>query len=224
MAETLARTLVLVPTELEARRLRTLGALEPGPLRLELCGFGPLAAAARTAQCLERIHPGRVLLLGIAGSLDPELAPLESALCFARVELDGVGAGRGPDFRHPSALGFPQWPGSPDTGSDPIGETLPLAGPKTARGSLLTVCAASASGEEVHERRARFPEALAEDMEGFGVALACRLAGVPLAIVRGFSNAAGERDPRLWRSAGAMRAAEELACELLENERWGGRP
>ena len=52
-------------------------------------------------------------------------------------------------------------------------------------------------------------------MEGFGVALACALAGVPLCIVRGASNRVGERDPSTWRIDEAIDSARALAAEVL---------
>lgn len=55
-------------------------------------------------------------------------------------------------------------------------------------------------------------------MEGFGVALACALHGVPLSIVRGFSNAVGERDPSRWKIPLALGAARALALALCERE------
>jgi futalosine hydrolase len=52
-------------------------------------------------------------------------------------------------------------------------------------------------------------------MEGFAVAAACRLAGVPLDIVRGISNTAGDRDTSGWQIEAACRAAAALAVMLL---------
>lgn len=196
-------TLVLVPTELERRGLEALGGF-PG-LRCELCGFGPVAAAARTAELVARHGPARVLLVGIAGSLDPQAAPVGSAASFARVWIDGLGAGSGKDFLPPSRLGFPQW--------EAIGESLDLA--PGGAGVLLSVCSASATSAESAQRRERYPEAVAEDMEGFGAALACRLAGAPLAIVRGLSNPAGVRDRHAWRIPEALAAAHALARDVL---------
>ncbi|MFM8578800.1 MAG: hypothetical protein ACKOCN_08370, partial [Planctomycetaceae bacterium] len=60
-----------------------------------------------------------------------------------------------------------------------------------------------------------FPGAVAEDMEGFGVAMACRLVGVPLTIVRGISNIAGDRDTRQWRIRESLAAAADLTSLLL---------
>ena len=43
-------------------------------------------------------------------------------------------------------------------------------------------------------------------MEGFGVATACALAGVPFAEVRAISNAVGPRDRGAWRIGEALAA------------------
>ena len=53
-------------------------------------------------------------------------------------------------------------------------------------------------------------------MEGFAVALACRLAGVPLLIVRGISNTAGDRDTIRWQIEAALAAAAHLTLRILD--------
>jgi futalosine hydrolase len=222
-------TLVLVPTELELRRIEDLGGLPRGLAELALCGFGPVTAAARTAQLLAERKPARVLLVGIAGAYDPARRPVGTALWFQTVALHGVGVGEGAGFIDPPALGFPQWPGEAfDARSSPrIDNQLPLfipgSGPALG-GSLLTTCAASANPAQVAERRRRFPAAEAEDMEGFAVAAACALVGVPLAIVRGLSNQVGDRDPKRWRIQAALEAARELAHAALEQPLWSRAP
>ena len=118
------------------------------------------------------------------------------------------------------SLGWPQCPGDPSRGGASIGDVITCDAPPTAgahpAGLLLTACAASADATDVAHRRRLFPTAVAEDMEGFGVAVACRLAGVPLAIVRGISNDAGDRDHGRWRIGPALEAAAALAVTLLE--------
>jgi futalosine hydrolase len=52
-------------------------------------------------------------------------------------------------------------------------------------------------------------------MEGYAVALACALAGVPVSIVRGASNVVGDRDPARWRIPSALSAARERALRML---------
>ena len=64
-------------------------------------------------------------------------------------------------------------------------------------------------------RRDRYPQAAAEDMEGFAVALACRHAGMELTIIRGISNLAGQRDVKQWVIDDAMSAASELLNKWL---------
>lgn len=214
--------LILVPTERE----RTL--IEPafeaacgGRARVELCGFGPVVAAARAARLLAEHRPPRVLLVGIAGRFSDRLV-IGEAYAFDRVACHGVGAGAGDAFTPAESLGWPQWPGDALDSAMRIGDVLPCESggddvPEQA-GLLLSACAASACEADVIARLRLFPSATAEDMEGFAVAAACRLAGVPLDIVRGISNTAGDRDHSRWQIDAACRAAASLAAAML-----GGR-
>lgn len=183
----MTRWLVLVPTELERRELDGLGPVET-------CGFGPVAAAARTATLLAERRPERALLVGIAGTYDGSAAGIGSALALGRVEIDGF-----------DGAGFEPWPG--------IGASIVLdAG---SGRTLVTVLAPSSSPVEASERSRRHAGAIAEDMEGYGVAVACAIARVPLAIVRGISNVAGDREKSRWRIRDALLAARELAQGIL---------
>jgi futalosine hydrolase len=217
--------LVLVPTAVEERRLEDHGGFDPGLGIVALCGFGPLAAAARTASLIADLRPARVVLVGIAGTYEPELLPIGRALDFDAVAVEGIGAGEGRDLSGPAALGFPQWPGG--GGAEAIHDRIVLAAGRArapehlrdrARTALLlSTCAASASPAQAAVRRERFPEALAEDMEGFAVALACALAGVPCHVVRGISNVVGDRDPAHWRIPAALAAARLCALDVLRH-------
>ncbi len=211
--------LILVPTERERTLIEP--ALETawgGRARVELCGFGPVVAAARTAGLIAEHRPPRVLLVGIAGRLSDRLA-IGEAYAFERVACHGVGAGSGDAFTPAESLGWPQWPGDARDSATRIGDVLPCssggdAGSEQA-GLLLTACAASACETDVIARLRLFPGATAEDMEGFAVAAACRLAGIPLDIVRGISNTAGDRDHSRWQIDAACRAAASLAAAIL---------
>ena len=212
-------TLVLVPTEGERRVLApALAAAAGGMARVELCGFGPVAAAARTAGLLATHAAARVVLVGIAGRLDERLV-VGAAYRFAAVACFGVGAGSDAAFETAESMGWPHWPGDEATATEAIGDVIPLfpvpAAGIAPAGLLLTGCAASATADDLALRRRLFPAAVAEDMEGFGVALACRLAGVPLEIVRGISNTAGDRDKARWQIEPALAAAADLAATIL---------
>ncbi|MBL6722124.1 MAG: futalosine hydrolase [Planctomycetes bacterium] len=207
--------LILVPTAGERARLEALGGL--GGLPIALCGFGPVAAAARSAQLLGAQPTDRVLLLGIAGTSAPDVLPIGGAAAFAAVALDGLGAGEGPGRLSATDLGFPQWEDAQGPVQGHLSLEQPL-GPPHEQALLLTVCAASADAEQAAERTGRFG-ALAEDMEAFGVALGCRLQGASLAVVRGASNRTGDRETRGWRIDDALAAARRTALAVLEA--WG---
>jgi futalosine hydrolase len=212
------KTLVLIPTDLERRLLEQRLAHHPdGGVEVALCGFGLVAAAARTAELVARQSPDRVVLVGIAGCMGDSLRIGEAGR-FSEVACYGVGAGTGEGFQTAGALGWRQWSGETDDDRG-IGDRLtltPATGPADPpAGLLLTACAASSTANDVALRRAAFPAAVAEDMEGYGVALACQLAGVPLEIVRGISNTAGDRDKARWQIEPALAAAAELAATIL---------
>jgi len=206
------KTLLLVPTELELARLEDAGGFPSDLALTEVCGFGVAAAAARASALLARHAPREVLLVGIAGAYDIGANPSGTALAFDAVASHGIGAGEGSSFQGPNALGFPQWPATQD--AEAVGDQLSLETPR-GDGLLLTTCAASDTPERAAELRERFPGALAEDMEGFGVALACHLARTPCWIVRGVSNEVGDRDPTRWRIPSALANARRRALELL---------
>lgn len=220
-----ASTLILIPTALETRRLEALGGFDESPGRVAICGFGPVAAAARAMQLLLEHRPRRALLVGVAGTYDARELPVGAAACFAAAAIDGVGAGSGGAFLSAGAMGFSHWIDEAEP-SAAIGDRISLATLDDApRGEVLvTACAAAGCAEEVAARRRRWSGAAAEDMEAFGVALACRLAGAPLAVVRGVSNEAGDRDPRAWRIEAALAAARPLALRFLQAETWREAP
>ncbi len=206
--------LLCVPTRFELERLQALApeALTVGPAgawdRIEVIGFGPVAAAASAARLCAQHGSSHVVLIGIAGTFGGE-AEVGTSRTFGHVRMDGVGAGEGPAFLGPDAMGFPQWEG--DAGAAAVFDRCDLAdsGPE-----LLTVAAATDGTEMLSARRTRFPTAAAEDMESFGVALAAAMAGIPLTVIRGLSNVAGQRDPKTWAIDPALRAAAE------ELQRW----
>jgi futalosine hydrolase len=214
----MTRTLILVPTEPERRVVRDHLPALPPTARMELCGFGIVAAAARTAGLVATLAPERVILVGIAGALDGSIAVGRAAL-FGSVACHGIGAGSGHDFVPAARLGWPQWPGDPADPREAIGDLLHCTlpdGPRDERAPLLlTVASTSAREGDVALRRALHPDAAAEEMEGFAVAVACRLAGVPLTIVRGISNEAGDRDTSRWRVDEALGAAARLLRTIV---------
>ncbi|MCA9134579.1 MAG: hypothetical protein KDA45_15535, partial [Planctomycetales bacterium] len=100
--------LLLVPTQIELHwvdaRLPPAGDAH----QVAVCGFGPLAAAARAAALIAQWQPESVLLLGIAGGLQPSVQ-IGTAYHFAQVACYGVGAGSGGDFQTVEEMGWQHW-------------------------------------------------------------------------------------------------------------------
>jgi len=223
LAAPMPTTLVLIPTDLERRRLAPrLASPAAGGIVIELCGFGPVAAAARAAGLIARHRPDRVLLAGIAGRLGDRLS-IGRAYRFSEIACHGIGAGTGDGFQPAGAMGWPHWPGDLADPAAAISDVITLGPPPgsaPSAGRLLTACAASATADDVALRRRAFPTAVAEDMEGFGVALACALARTPVCIVRGISNAVGDRQRSNWNIPQALGSARRLALDALESPAW----
>lgn len=207
-----------MPTEIERQHLASQPRFNAyGPR--ELCGFGPVAAAARTTSQIAIHKPDRVLLIGIAGTFNASVLPVGGAALLPRVIMHGIGVGTDETFVPAGEMGFQHWAGQGE--ECPIGDELVLSTPRSSiSGSLLTCSAASASTKDMRHRLDRYPGVVAEDMEGYAVALACRLENVPLVIVRGISNVVGDRQSKNWQTPQALIAAWSLAEEAIECSSW----
>lgn len=208
--------LVLVPTPLELEHLLRcpeLAAADPSWIRFELCGFGLVSAGILATRSLNRWSPRKVVLAGIAGSLRPDQLKAGEACWFSGVCLAGIGIGSGSAHIPAGALPWEMFPGGINGVADV--NQIGLLVPDTAslvQASLLSVATASADRSEAGARMDGYPTAVAEDMEGYAVAAACALAGVPLAICRGISNEAGCRNHAEWSVDQALAA---VAAELV---------
>jgi futalosine hydrolase len=224
-----APDLILIPTSMERDHLLSFPSLREAltgkGIEVELCGFGPIAAAASTARLLSSRQVRHILLAGIAGSYDTTL-PIGSAWQLGQVGCWGIGIGSGPEFRPASEIGWTQLPANAN--SDFPGEVLPLfQDPRIPErqnaGLALTCTAASCSSRDCELRQTHFPTAVVEEMECFGVALACldhqSQLNVPvsLSMLRGISNQAGDRNKAHWQIAPALSAVAQLLLKMLND-------
>lgn len=216
----MSRTLILVPTEFELALLRPhlSFTLESIGGTFAVCGFGPIASGICTTRLLAEFSPETAILIGIAGALTSS-EKIGTARVYDQIGCYGIGAGSGSAFQTASELGWNQFM-APDAGQI-IGDTLRLRDSVNETNEsapmLLTVCAASASIDDVTNRLRKFPNAVAEDMEAFSVAMACRIAKIPLTVIRGISNVAGDRNKANWHVAAAIEAAAELTISKLSS-------
>ena len=70
--------------------------------------------------------------------------------------------------------------------------------------------------ELAERRRQCYPQAVAEDMEGYAVALACSISGLRLTIIRGISNETGVRDKSKWSIRESLQSVAEALNQWAE--------
>ncbi len=203
-------TLILVPSEIERRLLAEQLADLPAQVTLQRCGIGLVGAGIRTTQLLQELKPELVIHCGIAGSLNEERAPLGSVIQPTHVRVWGIGAGSESEFETLEQMGFSHW----NDESVQIGDSIELA-TNRPKFELLTVCQAAGDQEQIRMRINRCPAAVAEDMESFAVAMSCSLMQIPIRVVRGISNLAGERDKSKWQVLPAMQNCGRAVDEIL---------
>lgn len=194
--------LVLVPSVLEFARLSSVTL--PASVVLARVGVGLLDATRRATLLLEEFEPDECLLVGLAGSRDPARAAPGALVLGTAVRNEAIGAGHADAFVPLAAMGLRDEPLAPDLLAL-VDDVLPRD-VVVVRGIVGSVAAASGSPAEARAWATRHPDVLVEEMEGYGVALACRDADVPLAIVRAVSNAAGDRDVARWELDAAFAA------------------
>ncbi|WP_228922917.1 futalosine hydrolase [Streptomyces sp. DH7] len=173
-------------------------------------GAGPAAAAAATAFALASASTpasapyGLVVSAGIGGAFTP-LTPLGSLVVASDIVAADLGADTPDGFLSVTALGFGR-----DRFTAPptlVRQVAAVAG--AASGPVLTVSTVTGTAERAGALLAAHPGALAEAMEGFGVAEAAARAEVPVLELRAVSNAVGPRDRDAWRIGDALAALTE---------------
>ncbi|MCD9902870.1 futalosine hydrolase [Streptomyces sp. MT29] len=170
-------------------------------------GAGPAAAAAAAAFALasSTSHPyGLVISAGIGGGFAPA-APLGSLVVASDIVAADLGADTPDGFLPVTALGFgrDRFVPPPALVREVVAATGARPRPRPHR-----------LHRDRHRRPhaallAGHPGALAEAMEGFGVAEAAERAGVPVLELRAVSNTVGPRDRAAWRIGDALAALTE---------------
>jgi futalosine hydrolase len=173
-------------------------------------GAGPAAAAAGTARLLATGSYRAVLSAGIAGAFPGRAAIGDTVLARRSIAAD-LGAESPSGFLPIDTLGF----GTATAPADPdLLLSLQKALPHAITGDILTLTTVTGTTETTARLTNAHPEAIAEAMEGHGVATAAAAAGVPFAELRTISNLIGPRDRESWRLADAFAALSRAAADL----------
>jgi futalosine hydrolase len=200
---------VLVATAVPAERDAVAHAFTGEALTVTAVGVGPALAAAATATALtsaalEGAPYDLVVSAGIGGGFQPE-APLGSLVVADEITAADLGAETADGFVPVTELGFGTVSHRPPESL--VREIAHATGART--GAVLTVSTVTGTAERAAELRARHPRALAEGMEGFGVAEAAALHRLPVLEIRAVSNPVGPRDRAAWRIGDALTALAE---------------
>lgn len=210
------RLLVVTAVEAEAEAVRAgvrACGVDPATVAVTPVGVGPAAAAAGTAWLLALAEAARapyraVISAGIAGGF-PGRAPVGATVIGARTIAADLGAESPDGFLPVDQLGF----GGNLIEADPVLlKHLSTALSTAVVGDILTLATVTGTARTAAVLQARHPHAVAEAMEGYGVACAARAAGVPFAELRTVSNPIGPRDRAAWRLREAFHALTEAAA------------
>jgi futalosine hydrolase len=203
---------VLVVTAVTAERDAILAA---GPnAHVIVVGVGPAEAAAGAAHELAGGAHDLVLCAGIGGGFAP-LGFGDIAVAARSVFADlGVEADGG--FQPIDTLGFGTvaYDVEPRLSvelADAVGGHL---------GTILTVATVTGTAETSAALLERWPDAVAEGMEGAGVAAAAARAGVPFAEIRAISNTVGPRDRESWDIPAALASLGRAVGALATGAGW----
>jgi futalosine hydrolase len=205
---------VLVATAVPAERDAVARTFAESPGQVLAAGVGPARAAASTATALtEAARDGRpfrlVVSAGIGGGFAPD-APVGSLVVADEITAADLGAETADGFLPVTELGF-----GTVTHRPPEALVRDVTAATGARaGTILTVSTVTGTADRAAALRARHPRALAEAMEGFGVAEAAAVHGVPVLELRAVSNPVGPRDRAAWRIGEALDALAEAFGKL----------
>ncbi|WP_234431314.1 futalosine hydrolase [Streptomyces sp. NRRL F-5053] len=216
------RVLVVTAVAPERDAVRAGLAAEAGTeVEVRAPGVGPAAAAAGTATALALAgSEGRpftlVVSAGIGGGFAAAGARPGDLVVADRIVAADLGSqtpGTATGFTSVAELGF----GTAEHRTDPA-LVRAVAGAVGARtGPVLTVSTTTGTAERADELSARHPGAVAEGMEGFGVAEAAAGHGVPALEIRAVSNPVGPRDRSAWRIAEALDALTAAMGPLIRS-------
>lgn len=174
-------------------------------------GVGPALAAATTARLLaDADNAGRpyeaVICAGIAGGFVGRVEIGGLAVATESIAAD-LGADSPDGFIGLDELGF----GTAGKAAD-LADRLHKALPGAVAGPILSVSTVTGTDAGTKAITERYPDAVAEGMEGFGVA--CAAGDRAFGEIRAISNVVGPRDRAAWRIAPALAALENAFRRL----------
>jgi futalosine hydrolase len=209
------RILIITSVAAEKDAVRS-GLKDCGCFEVVVGGVGPAAAAASTATELAKGSYDLVINAGIAGGFKGK-AEVGSLVLASEMIAADLGAQTPEGFLSLDELGFGSTRMSPDSyWTERLMEAFRASGIQVHSGPILTVSTVTGTEQTVIDLLKRVPDAVAEAMEGYGVATAAQAHGVPILEIRAISNSVGPRDRNAWRIREALDMLEAASTALRE--------
>ncbi|EZH65070.1 hypothetical protein DH09_15600 [Bacillaceae bacterium JMAK1] len=197
---------ILIMTAVEAEREAVKAGIgEEADVTVELAGVGPAQAATRTAIQLAKQNYDLVINAGIAGGFR-EKVQLEDIVVSTTIQAGDLGADTGERFIPVEELGF----GSSTVSclEEEVNRFQQLE--NVHLGMIITKSTVTGTDEEAKRLQVRYDDAVAEGMEGFGVATAAKEFGVPVLEIRAISNYIGKRERDKWKIKEALASLKQV--------------
>jgi futalosine hydrolase len=193
-----------------------LGHAGPVPVYLSVAGVGLASAALALGVLVAAISPDEIIMVGSAGALPGsgleagQLAVASSEILSEFGVFSEAGIGKG------EALGVQGVNQEIFLDQEMAGHLADAAGSTSAVhvGRFLTVVGVSADSRLAEARAGKF-SAIAENMEGFALALASERFRIKAGEIRGVSNLAGTRDKKTWNLDLANQQAQAAVLSYL---------
>jgi futalosine hydrolase len=209
---------ILIMTSVEAERdaiLRGIGT--DSRIDVILAGVGPISAGIQTTKALSEDKYDLVINMGIAGGFVGK-AEVGTLVVANEIVSADLGAESPEGFITLDELGFGASTRVKTDGElvEVLLEAIKEAGISAYAGNILTLSTVTGTAETTSKLQMREPGALAEAMEGYGVAMAAKEFGVPVLEIRSISNPIGPRDRSAWRIKEALVTLESASKVIVE--------
>jgi futalosine hydrolase len=223
----LEQEFALLLTELEAkpktppgRCPQYIAAVGPHLVRLVALGVGVVSAALNLGRLAALGLPEAAIMVGSAGALPGSGCGLGDLVVAEEEILAELGVLVEPGQGEVGEMGLEGLVQRVALDRRLVDEVIAAVEPAAGvrRGTLLTVVGVSAQPDQAEARARRF-QALAENMEGYALALAGRCFGFRTAEIRAISNHAGDRDKSRWDLTTAQERAQLAVLQYLKRRR-----
>lgn len=195
-----------------------LGKIGKRPVRLGVTGIGISSTCLALGTFISLERPDNAVMVGTAGAMPYSGLKLGDMVTAESEILSELGVSMAPGIGDVKPLKIDSLHQEIDLHMSltlKISEAAGKIGP-VCLGKLLTVVGVSPRIEQAGER-AEYFNVLAENMEGYGLALTGQRFGIKTAEIRGISNMAGDSDESRWDFKKAQEMTQKAVFEYLGN-------